>query len=272
MKDNFLKIISAGLAFSVVLGLCACTKKNDDTSGVITTNRPLTSAGGEETTKSTAVEAVSAVAPQNEEDAVKFFNSAIKVFHKKSFNFSVKKECTLKSFSAGSLSTVDGATESYKNMLKSSFGDMMGVGTSQNSYYVGDDISAVFTVPELTAENLNGITASADGENVVITANLLKNSDDGMTEVASVTKDYMTNEKFSTKIKGYAATADSASVKHGAVTLTAEINYATRNFVTLQIAYSSQFSAENVKLSYVTGGPVTGSTNTKITFKDFKEE
>lgn len=272
MKDNFLKTISALMVFSVVIGLCACTKKDDASSGVITTNRPLTSAGDETTTKSTAAEAVSAVAPKSEEDSIKFYNSAIKVFQKNSYNFSVKKECTLKSFSAGTLSTVDGATESYKSMLKSSFGDMMGVGTSRNSYYVGDDISTVFTLSEISAESISGITAEANGANVVIKVNLLKNSDDGMTEVSSVNKDCMTNEKFSTKIKDYSATADSSSVKHGAVTVTAEIDYVTRNFVGIQISYSSQFSAENVKLSYVSGGPVTGTTNTKITFGDFKEE
>lgn len=272
MKDVALKIISVIVVFACVAGLCACTKKNSDNNDVVTTNRPLTSATQAQKQTDAPSQAVSAVAPEDEDGAIKLFNHSLNSFRKNSFNFVVKKECGLKSFSAGSLASVQGATESYKSMLKSSFGDMMGVGNSENSYYVGDDISSVFVIPEMTSDNISKITASADGQKVIININLLKNSDDGMTEVGSVTKDYMTVEKFNTKIKEYAASADSVSVKNGPVGITAEIDYATKNFISLQISYSTQFSADNVALSYVSGGPVTGSTSTKITFKDFKEE
>lgn len=270
MKSLGLKILSFLIVFSIVFALCSCSKK-DENPGVFTTNRPLTTAGEEEEEKTTNL-AVAAVAPEGDENIIKYFNDAFKIFNNRDFDFIRQKECKLNAFSAGTLQEVEGATQEYENTLKTSFSDMMGVGKTENFYYVGDDISGVFSIAELTSDKLDEVAASASGSNVTVSFKLKQITNDGETTVSALTKDFISSTSFREKLKSYGCSADSVSVKTSAVTLKAVIDYSTKNFVSVEIGFVSHFSAPEVKLDYVSGGPVAGNTKTTIIYKNFVEE
>ena len=55
----------------------------------------------------------------------------------------------------------------------------------------------------------------------------------------------------------------------GGIKLTALIDYSTNNFVSMKIEFTTEFSAESISFDYVSGGPVSGSTKTVISYGNF---
>ncbi len=270
MKDTGLKILSAIIIFAVVLGLCSCgIDGNDD--DIKTTNRPVTISSATSKTVKPTDKNVVATAPQGDEEILKYFNTALKIFRNSTFDFVKKDSCTLTSYSAGSLETVSGATDSYKSALRSALGDIMGVYSLESTYFAGDDITNVFAIKELSADNISSAKASAEGSNVMVEFSLKQNAADGSDAISALTKEYMTNESLNNKISKYGATANSASARVSAVTLKAVIDYSTKNFVSVEIGFNTAVSMASLSLDYVSGGPVKGSTKTTIKYTNFKE-
>lgn len=270
MKDTGLKILSAIIVLSVVIGLCSCgINSNED--DIKTTNRPVTVSSSTDKTVKVTDENIVAVAPEGDEDILNYFNTALKLFRNSTFDFVKKDKCVLTSYSAGSLEEVSGATDSYKSTLKSALGDIMGVYSLESTYFAGDDITNVFAIKELTAENIGSATASAEGNKVAVEFTINQNAVDGSDAVSVLTKEYMTDQSLNDKIAQYGAVADSASARVNAVTLKAVIDYSTKNFVSVEIGFNTVFSMASLSLDYVSGGPIQGSTKTTIQYTDFKE-
>ncbi len=270
MKDKGLKILSLIIVLSVVFGLCACGD-DGDSDEIQTTNRSVTVSSQNDKTVKTTDENVVAVAPEGEQEILNYFNNALKLFKNSTFDFSKKDECSLTSYSAGSLNDVSGATDSYKKTLKSAVGDMVGVNSLETTYFAGDDITNVFAIKELSLENATNISAQAQGSQVTVEFDVTQNAVDGSDAVSAVTKNYLTNETLNSKISSYGATAQGTSVRISNVKLKAVIDYSTKNFISIDISFNTQFSISNLALDYVSGGPVAGSTKTTIKYKDFKE-
>ncbi len=270
MKDTGIKILSVIIVLCAVFGLCACGD-NSDGDEIQTTNRKVTiSSNVDKTVKPTNTNVV-AVAPEGEEEILNYFNTALKLFKNNTFDFTKKDDCKLTSYSSGSLANIEGATQSYKDALKSAVGDIFGVNSLQSTYFAGDDITTAFAIKEMNVDNVEKVSAFAQGSSVTVEISLKQNAIDGIDAVSAVTKDYMTNEKLNSKISGYGATADGASVRINDVKLKTVIDYSTKNFINIEISFNSQFTVSKLALDYVSGGPVTGSTITTIKYTDFKE-
>lgn len=270
MKDSSIKILSLLVIFCTVVGLCSCGMNNDEDE-VNTTNRPVTASTDITKSVKTTDENVVAVAPEGNEAILEYFNGSLKLFRSSTYDFVKRDDCTLTSCSTGSLNTVSGATDSYRTALKNALGDMMGVTSLESTYFAGDDVTDVFAIKELTAENISKASASAEGSKVTVEFSLKQNSADGSDAVSLLTKDYMTAESFNSKVSQYGATANSAVVKVNSVKLKAVIDYSTRNFVSVEISFNTTFSMGSLNLDYVSGGPVSASTKTTIKYTDFKE-
>ena len=270
MKNSFIKIISFVIVFCTVLGLCACSKKQG-TQGIATTNRQVTRSSAESKTQTTVGKTSAATAPQGKAAILKYFNDSVKIFNNRTYDFTKSFNCTLQSCSLGSLTSVSGATDSYKSTLRSAVGDMMGVSKLDTSYYAGDDISSVFTIKELDEKCIESIKASADGNKVTVEISLKQLSADGTASVSYLTKDYPTPESFSQKISDYKISATSTSVKSSSAKVKVVVDNSTKNFVSVEISFKTNYSAQELNLGYITGGPVSGVTQTVITYKNFKE-
>lgn len=272
MKNSTIKIISVLIVLSVITGLCSCSFKKEGTPGIGTTNRSVTVSTEKKKEVEPTDRTVTAVAPQGNEEIIKYFNKALSKFRNNDYEFVKSKNTVLRSYSAGSLTSVSGSTESYITMLKSAVGDMMGVGSLDTSYFLGDDMVAAFPISSISQDKIDSCEATAEGSNVILTFKMKQLSDDGATTVSSLTKDYITPDAFSNRIKGYSATAQSPSVSYSNVTLTAVIDYSTTGFVSVDIGFVSSFSMHELSLAYVKGGPVKGSTDTTVTYKSFAEK
>ena len=270
MKNSFIKIISFVIILCTVSGLCACSK-NQGTQGVATTNRQVTSSTSESKTQTTVGETSAATAPQGDAEILKYFNDSVKIFNHRTYDFTKSFNCTLSSCSLGSLTSVQGATDSYKSTLRSAVGDMMGVSKLDTSYYAGDDISSVFTIKELDEKCVESIKASADGNKVTVEISLKQLSSDGAASVSYLTKDYPTPESFAQKISDYKISATSTSVNNSGAKVKAVVDDSTKNFVSVEISFKTNYSAQELNLGYISGGPVSGVTQTVIAYKNFKE-
>ena len=271
MKENGLKFLSVIIVLCTVAGICSSCANNNANEDIKTTNRPVTISQSTSKTVKTTNENIVAIAPEGDEEILKYFNTSLKIFRNSTFDFTKKDSCKMTSYSAGSLNNINGATASYKSTLKSAIGDMMGVYTLESAYFAGDDISEVFAIKELTVDDINSAKATAEGSKVTVEFSVKQNAADGSDAVSLLTKNYMTSESFKQKISGYGATADSATARVTAVTLKAVIDYSTKNFVDIEIGYNTTFSVAKISLDYVSGGPVNGSTKTTIKYTDFKE-
>lgn len=270
MKNNAIKILSLLIVLCTVAGLCSCGKNPED-EDVKTTNRPVTVSTDITKKVQTTDENVVAVAPEGEENILKYFNGSLKRFRGSAYDFVKKDTCTLTSCSTGSLNSENGATDSYRAALKNALGDMMGVSSLESTYFAGDDVSEVFAIKELTAENISEMSATAEGNKVTVEFSIKKNSADGFDAVSLLTNDYMTVEGLNGKISQYDASSTGATVKVSNVKLKAVIDYSTRNFVSVEISFNTSFHIGSLKLAYVSGGPVNASTKTTIKYTDFKE-
>ncbi len=271
MKNTGIKILSVIIVVSVVFSLCSCRLNKKDTSGIMTTNRELTLSTAPVSVKTTDL-SVKAVAPKGSDKIIEYFNNSLEYFVKKDFEFTEKYKTSLESFSAGSLWNVEGATQSYRSTLESSFGDMMGVGSLNKSFYVGDDISEDFAIRAVEAGNLKSCSAKAEGSNVKVAFNYKPSNGEGMTNVRLLTNYYMSSGSFSSKIGSYGASSSGATATISGVKLSATIDYSTNNFVSVKIEYTTSFYAEEVSFDYVSGGPVKGTTKTEIVYGNFKEK
>ncbi len=270
MKNNWIKILSLIIVFCSVAGLCACGDNNQE-DDIITTNREITVSTDITKTVKPTDQSVVAVAPVGEEAIIAYFNNALKAFRQSAFDFVKNDNCVLTSYSTGSLASIDGATDSYRSALKNAVGDMAGVSSLQATYFAGDAIDNVFAVKELTAQNISNMSAEAQGSNVIIEFSLKKSSGDGTDAVSALTKDYMTVEKFTSKIAQYGASSTGATVKHSNAKIKAVIDYSTKNFVSVEISFNTNFYMGSLNLDYVSGGPVNAGTKTTIKYTDFKE-
>lgn len=270
MKNTGLKILCIIIILSVVGGLCSCSKDGDEDE-IVTTNRPVTISGTSDKTIKSTDKTIVAVAPEGEEEIIRYFNKSLSDFRSASFDFVKKDETVLTSCSAGSLETISGATDSYRSTLRKALGDMMGVVSLETTYFAGDDITQAFAIKELSVETIAEAKASANGSQVTVEFKIKQNSADGSDAINMMTGDYMTLEAFNAKISGYGAAADSTSVNIKNVTLKAVIDYSTGNFISVDVGYNSSFSMGTLNLDYVSGGPVRASTRTTIKYHSFKE-
>lgn len=271
MKNNLIKILSLIIVFGVVTGLCSCRLTHKETAGIMTTNRSLTlSSASSNSAKSTDL-SVTAVAPEGKEAIIKYFNGSLEYFYNNDFEFVRKKTTTLSSYSAGTLASVTGATQSYQSMLKSSCADMMGVGSLETTYYVGDDISWAFAIKEVNPELLKKCSASADGNKVKVSFEYKSLTGDDETTLTNLTRDFMTTGSFSQKISSYGASSSETSSSISGIKLSAVIDYSTRNFTSLKIEYTTAFKAQQISFDYVSGGPVSGTTKTVISYGNIEE-
>ncbi len=270
MNNKTIKFLSLFIVICTVLGLCACGKTQDEEE-IKTTNRPVTVSTDLTKTVKTTDENVIAVAPEGGENILKYFNGSLKRFRNNTYDFTKKNTCTLSSCSFGSLGSISGATDSYRAALKNAVGDMMGVSTLESTYFAGDDVSGVFAIKELTAENVEGMSASAEGSRVTVEFAIKKKTADGADAASLLTKEYMTVESFNSKVSKYGAGTTGASVKINNIRLKAVIDYSTRNFVEVIISYDTSFYVGSLNLDYVSGGPINAGTNTTIKYTNFKE-
>ena len=270
MKNNAIKFLSLLIVLCTVAGLCACDP-NQTEEDIKTTNRPVTVSTDLTKTVQTTDENVIAVAPEGEENILKYFNGSLKRFRGNAYDFVKKDTCTLTSYSAGSLDSVSGATASYKNALKNAIGDMMGVSSLESTYFAGDDVSNVLAIRELSAENISEMSATAEGNKVVVEFLLKKKMDDGADAASLLTRDYMTVETLNGKVSQYGANSTGATVKISNIRLKAVIDYSTRNFVSIEISFNTNFYMSKLSLDYVSGGPVSANTRTIIQYTNFKE-
>ncbi|MBQ8227533.1 MAG: hypothetical protein IJZ88_00820 [Clostridia bacterium] len=270
MKNNAIKILSLLIVLCSVAGLCSCNI-NQDEEDIKTTNRPVTVSTDITKTVKTTDENVVAVAPKGDEEILKYFNGSLKLFRSTTYDFVKKNTCTLTSCSTGSLASVRGATDSYRNALNNAVGDMAGVSSLESTYFAGDDVTEAFAIKELSAENISEMSATAEGNKVTVEFSIKKDSADGSDAVSILTKDYMTIESFNSKVSQYGASTTGATVKVSNVKLKAVIDYSTRNFVSVEISFNTNFNMGSLDFDYVFGGPVSASTKTTIKYTDFKE-
>lgn len=270
MNNKLIKIASFFMVICSVIGLCSCSEAREEEE-IKTTNRPVTVSTDITKTVKTTDENVVAVAPVGEENILKYFNGSLKRFRGNAYDFTKKDTTVLLNCSAGSLDTVSGATDSYRNTLKKALGDMVGVSSLESTYFAGDEVSSVFAIKELKAENISRMSASAEGNRVIIEFDIKKSSADGFDAVSLLTKDYITVEALNSKVAKYGASSTGASVKVNNVKLRAVIDYSTRNFVDVEISFNSSFYMGTLKLDYVSGGPVNAGTKTTIKYNNFKE-
>lgn len=270
MNNRLIKILSLVIVLYTVAGLCACGKDEGE-EDIKTTNRPVTVSTDLTKTVKPTDKNVVAVAPEGEEDILRYYNGSLRLFRANAYDFVKKDTCTLTSCSTGSLGSVSGATDSYRKALRNALGDMMGVSSLESTFFAGDDVSEAFGLRELTAENISEMKASAQGSNVTLEFTIKKSSPDGGDAISLLTRDYMTNESLSAKIADYEASSTGASVKISNVKLKTVIDYSTRNFVEVEISYTTSFYIGSLNLDYISGGPVSASTKTTIKYTDFKE-
>ncbi|MGN1169785.1 MAG: hypothetical protein ACI4RB_06660, partial [Acutalibacteraceae bacterium] len=65
--------------------------------------------------------------------------------------------------------------------------------------------------------------------------------------------------------------ATSTSVNNSGAKVKAVVDDSTKNFVSVEISFKTNYSAQELNLGYISGGPVSGVTQTVITYKNFKE-
>ncbi len=270
MKNTTIKILSFLIILCVVAGLCSCSKEGEEEE-IGTTNRPVTVSTDLTKTVRPTDKNVVAVAPEGEEEILKFFNGSLKLFRASAYDFVKKDSCTLYSYSAGSLSSVDSANDSYRAALKNALGDIMGVSSFESTYFAGDDVTEVFAIKELTADNISKMSATAEGSRVTVEFSIKQDSADGKEAISLLTKDFVTAESFNAKVSQYDATATGGTIKINNIRLKAVIDYSTRNFVDVEISFNTSFYIGTFKLAYVSGGPVSASTKTTIKYTNFKE-
>ncbi len=273
MRNNLMKIVSLLIVFSVVFGLCSCKLMHKPTGNAgETTNRSVTLPSSSKATAEKTDYQVTAIAPESKEDIIKYFNDSLEYFYQNDFEFTRKKSSKLKSYSGGSLVNVEGATQSYVSMLRSACSDMMGVGSLSAAYYIGDDISSAFEINPVESQYLKKCTAVAEKSNVKIAFEYKQFIGEDVSGVTKLTGDYVDSGGFSRRISGYGASASSPKAVISGIKLTALIDYATNNFISLRIEFSTAFSAESISFDYVSGGPVSGSTKTVISYGNFTEK
>lgn len=272
MKNKLLKIVSLIIVFCVVTGLCSCKLTHKQVDGIMTTNRHVTlptssgKSAGEDDNK------ITAIAPEGDKAIIKYFNKALDLFYHKDIEFTRKKTTKLEKYSAGTLMSVSGATASYKSMLKSACGDMMGVSSLESTYYFGDDISSAFSITPVTEDLINKCSATADGSNVNVSFDYKTHIGDINDSIKNLTTDYMVTSDFEKKITGYGATFKTASSAITSIKLSAVIDYSTKTFVSVKIEYTTKFTADQIEFDYVSGGPLNGTTKTVIAYGGFKEK
>lgn len=273
MKKNIIRIVSLLIVFSVITGLCSCKLMHKPTTSAgETTNRSLTlPSESKSSVKKTNYE-ITAIAPEGKEAIIKYFNDALKYFDYNDFEFTRKKSTTLQSYYAGSLANVEGATQSYTSTLKSACGDMMGVGSLDTTYYIGDDISSAFAIKPVEDEYLKKCSASAEKNHVKVVFEYKQFIGEDVPGVSKLTGDYMTSSTFSQKIRSYGASPSEASAEISGIKLSAIIDYSTGNFVSVKVEFTTSFSVKSIALDYVSGGPVNGTTKTVISYGSFKEK
>ncbi len=270
MKQKAIKAAALLMAVCVIVSLCACRHGESNNPHISTTHRSVTTPTSSAATDD-AADTVTAVAPVGKDAILNYFNDAVTKFGNFKYDFNKHVDVTLTSFSAGSLANVDKATASYQSMLRTACGDMMGVCATDTAYYVGDDMKAAFPVRLAESENITDAKATAKGGEVVVELTCKSLSEDGVVTVKQWTSDYMTNGLFLEKVKAYSASVSESSVKIGGVKAKAVIDYATKNFVSLEITFQTSFQASQLSLAYVSGGPIRGVTKTTVTYKDFSE-
>lgn len=273
MKNNIIRIVSLLIVFSVVTGLCSCKLMHKPTgSAGMTTTRPLTlPSSSKYSAKKTNYE-ITAVAPEGKEAIIKYFNDSLNYFYSNDFEFTRKKSTRLQSYYAGSLASVDGATQSYVSTLKSACSDMMGVGSLDTTYYIGDDISSAFSIRTVEEDYIKKCTATAEKSNVKIVLNYKQFIGEDDPGINRLTGDYISSGGFSQKIKSYGASPSEAQATVSEIKLTVVIDYSTNNFVSLKIEFTTSFSVKSISFDYVSGGPVSGSTKTVISYGNFTEK
>ncbi len=271
MKNTFIRILSVTLVVIIIAGLCACSRKKSDNSKLIT-NRSVTLSTNQEESTFTENSEVNAVAPEGKKNIIDYLNGSFTRFHNFDYDFNKNVTSVVQSFSAGELEKIDGVTGSYQSTLKKACADMMGVGSLDTSYYVGDDIESAFPIKSIKEEFVQSASASAEGDKVIVTLTVKPQSEDGIATVQLLTNDYMTLSSFNEKIREYEATAADTTVRIGSVALRAVIDYSTRIFEKIEITFKTEFYADEMSLAYVKGGPVKGTTLTTVTYKDFDEK
>lgn len=272
MKNRVIKIISIVLVFAVITGLCSCKLTHKEVAGIMTTKRQVTLPTSTRKDNKTTDFAVIAIAPEGDEAIIKYFNDALEIFYEHDFEFIKKKTTTLKEYSAGSLSNVSGATQSYLSTLKSACGDMMGVGSLETNFYFGDNISSFFEIKSVNKKLVSKCSAAAEGSNVTIGFHYSADSGDFNNSLKTLTQDFMTLSDFTSKISRYGARFEEASAEISGIKLSAVIDYSTRHFVSVKIEYTTSFSVKEMTFDYISGGPVRGKTNTVISYTEFKEK
>lgn len=272
MKDRIIKIISLVLVFAVITGLCSCKLTHKEVAGIMTTNRQVTLPTSARKDNMKTDFAVTAIAPEGDEAIIKYFNEALRIFYEHDFEFTKKKTTKLKEYSAGSLSSVSGATQSYLSTLEAACGDMMGVGSLETNFYFGDNISSFFEIKDVTKNIVTKCSASAEGSSVTVKFNYNAYLGDFNNSLKTLTQDFMTLNDFTSKISRYGARFEQASTELGGIKLSAEIDYSTKHFISVKIEYTTSFSVKEMTFDYISGGPVKGKTNTVISYTDFKEK
>lgn len=272
MKNRIIKIVSLLIVFSVITGLCSCKLAKKEVAGISTTHRPLTLPSSSSSSAKTTDLLVKAVVPKGEEAIIDYFNKSLKYFRENDFEFTRKKSTKLSSYSAGSLTSVSGATSSYVSALESACSDMMGVGSLDTSYFIGDDISAAFAIKEVSPDFLKKCSAVAEENRVNLTFEYNQYVGDDKTALSQLTGDYLTDGSFASNIRGYGASVSKATATVSGIKLSAVIDYSTRNFISIKIEFTTSFYVESVAFDYVSGGPVNGKTKTVISYGDFREK
>lgn len=271
MKNNLIRILSFIIVLSVITGLCSCKLTHKTPAGIMTTHRALTMSSATNPAKKTDL-SVTAIAPVGDEAIIDYFNKSLDYFINNDFEFTRNKSTKLESFSAGSLATVSGATESYQSMLRSACSDMMGVSSLKTTYYIGDDISSAFQIKAVEPDFIKKCSASAEKNLVKIKFEYNPFIGDDESSLSRLTSDRMTTSDFSMKIRSYGATSSETKVSISGIKLSAVIDYSTKNFTSLKIEFSTSFHVDSIGFDYVSGGPVTGTTKTVISYGDFKEK
>ncbi len=271
MKNNILRILSFLIVLCVITGLCSCKLTQKKPAGIMTTHRSMTLSSATSPVKKTNL-SVEAVAPKGDEEIIDYFNKSLDYFYNNDFEFTRNKKTTLESYSAGSLSSVSGATQSYQPTLRSACSDMMGVSSLKTTYYIGDDISSAFQIKPVSAEYLKSCSAKAEKNLVKIVFDFNPFLGDEGTSLNRLTRDYMTAGSFAQKIRSYGASASETKSSISGIRLSAVIDYSTKNFTSVKIEFTTSFSASSIGFDYVSGGPVSGTTKTVITYGDFTEK
>lgn len=272
MKNIIIKTVSLLIVFCTIVGLCSCKLTHKQIDGIMTTNRPHTLPSSNNNSVKVTDQSVIAIAPEGDEAIIKYFNDALSNFYENDFEFIRKKSVTLRSYSAGSLSSVSGSTESYRSALQSACSDMMGVGSLETQYYIGDDISSAFAINEVSEELLKGCSASAEENKVKLSFEYKTHVGESDNTLDKLTRDYMTAGAFSQKIRSYGASYSSAEADLSSIKLSAVIDYSTKNFISIKIEFNTSFKSDSISFDYVSGGPLSGTTKTVISYGSFNEK